>query len=173
MSLLFFFFFFLGKTLVHEWGHLRWGLFDEYNWQQNVPNCYLLPDGTVRTVKCSTGLEGNIVYYQRVCRFVPLPNQAAESSMMYMHHLRSSTQFCNETGTDNVRHDRDAQNPHNRMCNGKSAWEVMREHYDFKDGVNPPTDPEIDVEPTFRIVRPGSLRFPMIYDVSGSMVQVS
>ncbi|CAD5126860.1 DgyrCDS14888 [Dimorphilus gyrociliatus] len=89
--------------------------------------------------------------------------------MMYMHHLRSITKFCNKTGWDGLAHDREAQNPQNRMCNGKSSWEVMNNHQDFENGNNKPIHSEFFRKPEFKIVRAGSLRIAMVYDVSGSM----
>jgi calcium-activated chloride channel regulator 4 len=43
--------------------------------------------------------------------------------------------FCDkddETVPEEERHNRVAPNAQNKLCDGKSAWEVMREHEDFK-----------------------------------------
>ena len=41
--------------------------------------------------------------------------------------------FCdNDTSDPSNLHNREAPNKHNRLCDSMSAWEVMREHEDFK-----------------------------------------
>ena len=43
--------------------------------------------------------------------------------------------FCDNDVTDiDTLHNDEAPNEQNDLCNGRSAWEVMREHSDFKDG---------------------------------------
>ena len=45
--------------------------------------------------------------------------------------------FCDNDVTDpHNLHNREAPNKHNRLCDSRSAWEVMREHEDFK-GIHP------------------------------------
>jgi calcium-activated chloride channel regulator 4 len=44
--------------------------------------------------------------------------------------------FCDkdeESVSEHQRHNSIAPNAQNKICNGKSAWEVMREHDDFKN----------------------------------------
>ena len=45
-----------GKTIVHEWAHLRWGLFDEFNGPDG-PHFYL-HNGQLKPVSCVENLEG-------------------------------------------------------------------------------------------------------------------
>ena len=43
--------------------------------------------------------------------------------------------FCdNDTNNIPTLHNDEAPSIHNELCNGRSAWEVMRDHEDFKDG---------------------------------------
>ena len=43
--------------------------------------------------------------------------------------------FCDNDVTDpDTLHNKEAPNEQNAMCEERSAWEVMREHSDFKDG---------------------------------------
>lgn len=47
--------------------------------------------------------------------------------------------FCDrdDGGTpEDERHDSVSINEQNIYCNGKSAWEVMKNHQDFKDGIH-------------------------------------
>lgn len=39
--------------------------------------------------------------------------------------------FCDEDVARSERHDREAPNKHNRLCDSRSNWEIMREHPDF------------------------------------------
>ena len=40
--------------------------------------------------------------------------------------------FCNKTGLG-IEHNSDVPNPHNDRCGGRSAWEVLLEHPDFRE----------------------------------------
>ena len=43
--------------------------------------------------------------------------------------------FCdNDQSNPDTLHNDEAPSIHNDLCNGRSAWEVMRDHEDFKDG---------------------------------------
>ena len=47
------------------------------------------------------------------------------------------TEFCDKDDPNTpeyMRHNDKAINEQNKYCDGKSAWEIMREHDDFKDG---------------------------------------
>ena len=51
-----------GKVMVHEWGHLRWGLFDEY-WHKGqdtnkASRFYLDNNGNNAVTKCGKRLPG-------------------------------------------------------------------------------------------------------------------
>ena len=59
-------------------------------------------------------------------------------------------EFCDDSDNATVKHYRDANNAHNRFCNMKSSWEVMRESEDFAKGANLPREIS-SVEPTFRV----------------------
>ncbi|XP_054750776.2 calcium-activated chloride channel regulator 1-like [Lytechinus pictus] len=47
-----------GKVVVHEWGHLRWGLFDEYPTLPTDPNFYINSHGRLEGNKCSESIVG-------------------------------------------------------------------------------------------------------------------
>ena len=51
---------FLGKLLVREWGHLRWGLFDESGSSDESPTklFYHGMDGSLHPTRCSAQIEG-------------------------------------------------------------------------------------------------------------------
>ena len=47
-----------GRTLVHEWGHLRWGLRDEYP-VAGEERFYRDSNGGVEAVKCGKHMKGH------------------------------------------------------------------------------------------------------------------
>ncbi|KAI0219202.1 Calcium-activated chloride channel regulator 2, partial [Lamellibrachia satsuma] len=78
--------------------------------------------------------------------------------------------FCdNDPSNPTTLHNDEAPNIHNDLCNGRSAWEVMRDHEDFKDGNSPAIDRSQKADPTFRIVQAKNKRIVIVMDVSGSM----
>jgi hypothetical protein len=58
------------KVMVHEWGHLRWGLFDEY-WHKGqdarFSPFYLTDNAELTATKCGKHLEGSYEVSQYFC----------------------------------------------------------------------------------------------------------
>ncbi|XP_013401095.2 calcium-activated chloride channel regulator 1-like, partial [Lingula anatina] len=175
-----------GTTLVHEWGHLQWGLFDEHPMPDHgYGHFYAGTDGRVKPVTCTENVKG--AYKSRVdgsickvdlstsmpeeeCIFIPEDVQSApRASVMAHHYLSSVSLFCdNDPHTEATYHNIEAKNKHNDLCYHKSAWEVMRDHPDFKDGANPPAT--VDPTPAFHLVQHKEvLRVVVVMDISGSM----
>ena len=78
--------------------------------------------------------------------------------------------FC-ESGEDaDWLHDATLPTKHNAMCGRQSTWEIIQRNEDFGFG-NPFTPGPWDDAPEteFEILRPGSGRFVMVLDKSGSM----
>ncbi|XP_078506549.1 calcium-activated chloride channel regulator family member 3-like [Lissotriton helveticus] len=94
-----------GRVFVHEWAHLRWGVFDEYNKDKPF---YISGDVNVQATRCSTNIQGVYKYIEckgkscssRDCRpdaltglledgctFIPDTVQNAKTSIMYMQAL--------------------------------------------------------------------------------------
>ncbi|XP_070557745.1 calcium-activated chloride channel regulator 1-like [Ptychodera flava] len=177
------------KVIVHEWGHLRWGLFDEYVVDDGEYQFYR-DGGVIRPVGCVKSISSGEVYgvdadYCKFlienrkppppsldCTFIPaqIQDENVHASFMYAQWIESVDSFCNSDRKDTAHfHARKAPNRQNRFCNGKSAWEVMKDHTDFKDDVNSPADIP-NTEPTFKVVRSfGARRVVLILDTSGSM----
>ena len=55
--------FITGKVMVHEWGHLRWGLFDEY-WHKGqdkrFSNFYFDSEENIAATRCGKSLKGTL-----------------------------------------------------------------------------------------------------------------
>ncbi|PIK45473.1 putative calcium-activated chloride channel regulator 1-like [Apostichopus japonicus] len=78
--------------------------------------------------------------------------------------------FCDdlETTDPSLEHNPEAPNKHNRLCNQRSCWSIMREHPDFKDA-NLPSLVTLDVTPSVVLARSKPKRVVLVLDTSGSM----
>ncbi|XP_028643986.1 calcium-activated chloride channel regulator 4A [Grammomys surdaster] len=168
-----------GKLLVHEWAHLRWGVFDEYNEDQPF---YSASSKKIEATRCSTSITGvNRVHtcqggscitrrcrtnsttklYEKDCQFFPDKVQSEKSSIMFMQSIDSVTAFCKKEN-----HNRDAPTLHNMKCKYRSTWEVISNSEDFKNS----TPMEMSPSPTFfSLLRIGERILCLVLDVSGSM----
>ncbi|XP_068950661.1 calcium-activated chloride channel regulator 1-like [Petaurus breviceps papuanus] len=170
-----------GKVFVHEWAHLRWGVFDEYNFDQPF---YRTRKNTVEATRCSKDITGvNRVLkcnnkscaiklcktnrqtgmYETKCQFIPEKSQKAKASIMFMQSLDSVAEFCTAKT-----HNADAPNLQNKMCNRRSTWEVIMDSEDFRNislmagmGSPPP--------PTFSLLKAKEHVVCLVLDKSGSM----
>ncbi|CAM9674997.1 unnamed protein product [Lampetra planeri] len=167
-----------GKVFVHEWGHLRWGLYDEYNDQ--VP--FYLDKGKIEFTRCSKDLTGGHVMVMRNdsvstrncnidpktglpeegCTFFPDVDQTASSSIMSIQALDNVKEFCSVN-----QHNKAAPTLHNRLCASKSTWQIMQQHNDFKVKIKLPVG--TDTQPSFTLLQPTARVVTLVLDVSGSM----
>ncbi|XP_064642232.1 calcium-activated chloride channel regulator 1-like isoform X2 [Lineus longissimus] len=175
-----------GKTLVHEWGHFRWGLFDEYPTSTH----YYVDKGTYHPTRCHSSIPGK--HRDKLtkenceisaltglpdgnCRFSPdLDQKATTASYMYMQFIKNIDDFCDDGTLDDqsIVHNKKAPNNQNSICKRMSAWEVMRQSVDFKNNNNPANvNEKLDTTPTFRFIQRGNLtKVLFLIDVSGSMI---
>ncbi|KAI0233122.1 Calcium-activated chloride channel regulator 1 [Lamellibrachia satsuma] len=129
-----------GRTMVHEWAHYWWGVFDEYP-TRNKPY-YTDPNGQLSPVMCPANFPGDWLTPRgdpcqagaRGCRFIPQDPPETGPSFMAFYHLPNVTQFCNESGDHP--HNVFAPTKQNKMCNRRSVWSVIQQHADF----NPPSE---------------------------------
>ncbi|KAJ6656273.1 hypothetical protein lerEdw1_003929 [Lerista edwardsae] len=165
-----------GRAFVHEWAHLRWGVFDEYNYDAPF---YVTGQNKAEATRCSGDITGRYVFqtstgktrgckidhrtglFESGCQFVPEKKQSATASIMYMQSLPSVTQFC-----DKSNHNIQATNLQNKLCNYRSTWEVIMDSADFA-GSSPIAAPP--PAPTFSILKPQGRVLCLVLDVSGSM----
>ncbi|EHB18739.1 Calcium-activated chloride channel regulator 4, partial [Heterocephalus glaber] len=169
-----------GRILVHEWAHLRWGVFDEYN--EDQPFYSVTAKKIEATRQCSAGITGtNSVYtcqggscvtrrcridsatklYEKDCQFFPDKVQTEKASIMFMQSIDSVVEFCNEKN-----HNREAPSLQNLKCNYRSTWEVISNSEDFKSTtpmVAPPPPP------AFSLLRISERIVCLVLDKSGSM----
>lgn len=173
-----------GRVLVHEWAHLRWGVYDEYNDEKPY---YVSEYGKVEATRCPADIFGyNIIQtgqcqeescptehchfdpdtglYEQGCTFLPDTSQFMRESIMYTQALTDITQFC-----DASTHNTMAPNLHNRMCNSRSTWEVIMDSNDILS-TPPKTDFSIP-EPTFTLLQSKDRVVTLVLDTSRSMNQ--
>ncbi|NWZ20376.1 CLCA2 regulator, partial [Asarcornis scutulata] len=167
-----------GRAFVHEWAHLRWGVFDEYDTDRPF---YVTEKNQVKVTRCSSDLTGIYVceknsctdgscvinklsgLFKEGCAFIPERNQTAVSSIMYMQSLSSVAEFCNEHN-----HNREAPNLQNQMCDYRSTWEVIKNSTDFEN--NPPlTNSSLITPPSFLLLQKRDRVICLVLDVSNTI----
>ncbi|KAL1260509.1 hypothetical protein QQF64_008336 [Cirrhinus molitorella] len=167
-----------GKVFLHEWAHVRWGVYDEYNEKQP----FYHSDGLIEATRCSINLEGQ--FYEvteerslqrcredsqtllptKECLFFPDRDQITNSSMMFLPSLDPVTAFCREN-----EHNYEAPNLQNTKC-GKATWTVIFEDSVDKDALRSLKPPESPPSPpSFKVVQRKQRVICLILDVSGSM----
>ncbi|XP_038061012.1 calcium-activated chloride channel regulator 2-like [Patiria miniata] len=178
----------LGHVLLYEWGHYRWGLFDEFSDDEDNQFHHSSVTNQFEGVRCSYDITGTpmvvesdgIDYrpcygntedgYEFGCMFIPTETQEnATGSVMYGRgRYNNIVDFCDsDPGNPTNFHNREAPSRHNRLCDQRSNWAVMREHSDLKDGNNLPRELLADdLEPAFQIVRRGPRRVMLVLERS-------
>ncbi|XP_055978829.1 calcium-activated chloride channel regulator 1 [Sorex fumeus] len=167
-----------GRAFVHEWAHLRWGVFNEYNDNQR----FYLSKGKIKPVTCPSTITGEnkekkcsggscfdrpcrpdrvTGLYTKECHFLPHADQTDKTSIMYLQSLMSVVEFCTEKN-----HNKEAPNQQNQKCNLRSTWEVIRDSEDFKKTTPMTTQPP---KPTFSLLQIGQRIVCLVLDKSGSM----
>ncbi|KAM8789729.1 calcium-activated chloride channel regulator 1 isoform 1-T1 [Rhynchonycteris naso] len=168
-----------GRVFVHEWAHLRWGIFDEYNNDQK----FYLSKGRRQAVRCSAAITGrNVVrrcqggscvnkqckidkvtgLYEKACEFIPDSGLTEKASIMFSQSINSVVEFCTDKN-----HNKEAPNLQNQKCNLQSTWEVIRDSEDFKKTTPMTTQPP---KPTFSLLQIGQRIVCLVLDKSGSMM---
>nr|XP_034356329.1 calcium-activated chloride channel regulator 3A-1-like isoform X2 [Arvicanthis niloticus] len=170
-----------GRVFVHEWAHLRWGVFDEYNMDRPF---YMSGKNVIEATRCSTDIVGTNVIsecrggscltkkcrrdpktglYDPKCTFIPNKSQTAKASIMFMQSLDSVVEFCSEKN-----HNTEAPNLQNKMCNHRSTWEVIKASADFQNTTSM-TGTEAPPPPTFSLLKSRQRVVCLVLDKSGSM----
>ncbi|XP_018411414.1 PREDICTED: epithelial chloride channel protein-like [Nanorana parkeri] len=169
-----------GRVFVHEWAHLRWGVFDEYN--NDIP-FYIGKQGQVEATRCPLAMSGlsriEVCYndkcvkencnidpktgvYEEGCEFYPNKDQGIHESIMYSQTLDPVNAFCDENS-----HNKEAPNEQNRLCNYQSTWEVIMKSPDMTSSA-PLTNPSV-VPPSISLLQFKDRVVTLVLDISGSM----
>ncbi|XP_069824089.1 calcium-activated chloride channel regulator 4A-like [Dendropsophus ebraccatus] len=169
-----------GKVFIHEWAHLRWGVFDEYSRENPF---YIAGNLRVEATRCSGDILGEYRIqkcqgtsckvtscnfdpitglYEKGCVFVPDYRQIVTESLMYMQALPAVTMFC-----DASNHNPDAPNMQNRMCDARSTWDVIINSTDIK---STQPNPGFSIpDPSFTLLQPSERVITLVLDTSEHM----
>ncbi|XP_005385184.1 PREDICTED: calcium-activated chloride channel regulator 4-like [Chinchilla lanigera] len=168
-----------GRVFVHEWAHLRWGVFDEYNNDQpyymsrlkkiEATRCSIGMFGTNSVYKCQDGscitrrcrIDSTTKLYEKDCQFFPDKVQTEKASIMFTPKIDSVVEFCNEKN-----HNQEAPTLQNLKCNFRSTWEVIRESEDFKSVTPMVTPPPL---PAFSLLKISERTVCLVLDKSENM----
>uniref|UniRef100_A0ABM5G8N3 Calcium-activated chloride channel regulator 1-like n=1 Tax=Pogona vitticeps TaxID=103695 RepID=A0ABM5G8N3_9SAUR len=166
-----------GRVFVHEWAHLRWGVFDEYN--NNAP-FYNTGENQAEATRCSAAVTGQYIFqektgkirkckvehrtqlYEAGCQFIPDKTQTSPASIMYMQSLSSVIEFCDKNS-----HNAIAANMQNKFCDYRSTWEVIMNSTDIS--LSPPMNTPPPA-PTVSFLQTQDRVLCLVLDVSGSMI---
>ncbi|XP_040264680.1 calcium-activated chloride channel regulator 1-like [Bufo bufo] len=176
-----------GRVFVHEWAHLRWGVYDEYN--EDKPY-YVSGSSKVEATRCSPDIWGiNVMktsecfgescptkaclfdsaigLYEEGCVFLPYTStsQFSQESIMYTPAFSTVTDFC-----DSNTHNTEAPNLQNRMCNFRSTWDVIKDSTDIS--FSPPRPDFSPPVPSFTLMQYRDRGITVVRDASGSMIMV-
>ncbi|MBZ3891673.1 Calcium-activated chloride channel regulator 2 [Sciurus carolinensis] len=166
-----------GRVFVHEWAHLRWGVFDEYN---NDQPFYLNGQNQIKVTRCSSDITGIFVcekgpcpqenciiskLFKEGCVFIYNSTQNATASIMFMQSLSSVVEFCNAST-----HNQEAPNLQNQMCSLRSAWDVIADSTDFNRSF-PLKGSELPPPPTFTLLQASDKVVCLVLDVSSKMAE--
>ncbi|XP_055717603.1 calcium-activated chloride channel regulator 1-like [Salvelinus fontinalis] len=162
-----------GKVFVHEWAHLRWGVFDEYN--EEKP--FYLSGSIIEATRCTINITGKYInkrdqkdcttdpatgLYTEDCVFYPDTQQKTSASIMYNQGLSAVKEFCTKET-----HNTEAPNIQNRLCGNRGVEEVITSLSVDAGVAVVPTPPTI--LPTFTVVQRRQRVVCLVLDVSGSM----
>ncbi|XP_018014352.2 calcium-activated chloride channel regulator 1 [Hyalella azteca] len=162
---------FSDRLFAQEWAKYRWGVFEEYGHADDplYPSYHRTDTRTHVPTGCSNvpvvGIPSSCDPYHQACHFHPQPlrNIKVTSSLLFLHHLPNVNQFCDETT-----HDSTAPTKHNALCGGRSAWQVMSQHNDFKHGPVG-AGPVRNTQPLFNYIRPAAHRYVIVVEDTAVM----
>ncbi|XP_019269583.2 calcium-activated chloride channel regulator 2 isoform X2 [Panthera pardus] len=164
-----------GRVFVHEWAHLRWGVFDEYNSEKPF---YINGQNQIKVTRCSSDITGIFVcekgpcpqenciiskLFKEGCMFIYNSTQNATASIMFMQSLSSVVEFC-----DARTHNQEAPNLQNQMCSLRSAWDVITDSADFNHSF-PMNGTGLPPPPVFSLIQAGDKVVCLVLDVSSKM----
>lgn len=169
------------KSLLHQWAHLRFGIFDEigYAGDKLYPPFYTNTAEIPIPTSCSNiPVKGDVIsqFKNESCNLVDLQlllnstcsfeasktnNDYVESSLMYLYDLPNVTSFC---GWKNFRHTIEAPSMQNFLCSYKSTWRVIESSGDYNSVVH--GIEEVEATQIQLIKRTDKLRFILAVDVS-------
>lgn len=163
----------VGSTVVHEWGHYRFGLGDEYcDYVYKNSNWYQIYKTAAGWNSCTALQETERNCEERIqtgasCTDTKNNVNGAKASIMHRQWNTGIDSFCDD-GTDaKYKHNSTVNNHQNRVWGNKSTWAVIGQH---TDGFKYTGGTKITYkDPVFKIKKAGKPDIILVIDVSGSM----
>ncbi|KAL3851882.1 hypothetical protein ACJMK2_015581 [Sinanodonta woodiana] len=166
------------KFFVHAWAEFRWGVFQEYGEEGELPFYFSIKYGRPEAIRCPFSLKGlistknnTICYpnfinprtglYSEECFWRPYPyKQAVKASIMDYQFIQEIETFCDDEQTNyKTLHNSEAPSKHNHLCEYRSTWDVITSTGDFHNNKNPPRDlSDSELVPQFRVLKATSRR---------------
>ena len=168
-----------GKLLAHEFIKLRFGIFDEIGYQDDLlyPSQYKMNGTVYPTGVSNSQVQGYWVQKDgktaceselKNCSFQPQgENQHVNCSLGYFPLLPNVHTYCEP---DTVRN-KDAPTKQHVLCDGESAWEVINNSDDVKLVNKTMSVTRSVVTPRIDIVREATPAHVLVLEISASMAE--
>lgn len=179
------------KLIAREWIRYRYGVFYENGFSDDdsyplyyshpgvsdihVTGCtdkpvnYTFKNSTEKECTLSVDLSGRPANKTGTCKFRPKDignNRDVSSSLMYLQDLPNVVHLCDDQ--DHI-HNSEAPNKQNSLCNGRSIWNVMKDHPDFKNRETTGGTTDAPPEAKFKIIVDEIPRIVLAIDISTSI----
>ncbi|XP_063867475.1 calcium-activated chloride channel regulator 2-like [Scylla paramamosain] len=155
-------------VLVGEWAKYRWGLFSETGYPGDQLYLAWYRQGMRWTATVCTDVRGGLptcpVDHPHHCNEPITAHENATSSLLSFPHLPQVTKFCNSRT-----HNKEAPTKQNALCGGRSAWEVMKEHEDFRDSERSPSLAQPPPPPVLHFIWQPTQRFVLLVEDTAVM----
>ncbi|XP_068219578.1 calcium-activated chloride channel regulator 1-like isoform X2 [Palaemon carinicauda] len=150
------------SILVGEWGKYRWGLFSEAGHAGDplyMP-WYRQGQRWAASVCTDVRIPSPVCHpdHAHHCAWPPEVHRNATSSLLSLPHLPQVTKFC-----DSKTHNQEAPTKQNALCDGLSAWEVMKRHSDFAEAQSRRTSTGY-LSPQIHFIRKPTQRFILLVE---------
>lgn len=162
-----------GKTVVHEWGHYRFGLGDEYcDYVYKASNWYQVYKTSAGWNRC-TALQDIVrdcderVMTGASCSITTNDVNGAKASIMHRQGNAGIDSFCDDSTDDKYKHNSTVNNHQNRIWDNRSTWSAIEDHADgfkYSGGTT-----IVYSDPVFEVKKASKADIVLVIDVSGSM----
>ncbi|XP_053362895.1 calcium-activated chloride channel regulator 1-like [Clarias gariepinus] len=149
-----------GKVFLHEWAHLRWGVFNEYNTKEP----FYMSGGRIQPTRCSDKIFGE--WYEIIrqglqpCQI----NEAGNPTTSCEFIPDKKITFCQEE-----EHNFEAPYEQNKKCAKATRTVIFQDSVDKDTLHNLKPLPSAPPAPEFKVIQRGHRVVCLVLDVSGSM----
>lgn len=162
-----------GATVVHEWGHGRFGLGDEYcDYVYKSGAWYQVYKTAAGWNRCTALQEIERSCDEKLqsgppCSLITNDTHGALASIMHRQANPGIVSWCDDSTEPKNKHNADVNNHQNRIHAKKSTWAVINTH---GDGFKYTGGTKLAyVDPVFEVKKAKKSNVMLVLDVSGSM----